>query len=631
MAADVMYFYDALDADTLYLTGDTDNLKLGEGGFTPATFGVDGGAETIDVFCAHTDDTVEAAFDALVKWLARARDRYESGRPRIYLYWEPGTGRTYHRRAAVRSGHVVKRSWASGADRAAQNIWFQITVDHECAEQDEAITLKNLVQNPSFEYDTNADGLADNWSDLGTGAPAFTMATAVSTHGRLAQRVDHDGAAASEGIKSANIAVVTGTAYEYKVDVYHTGSGSAQTCEIELRLTADDSSLDNASSSVAESTWTTVRGTWTSTVTGNIYIDLHNDGNDASLRTRWDKVYLGVQNTYDGSDYDHGMWSDYYVVDNHEDWAWDNTAGAPEGCDEQNSTDRQIVDVTGCLGNVAPGLKVQIQPLTNYQHAVVSLLSHPEADKTFLCLQAEDASLTNASTATVNGASGAGANNCIDMNVAAAIAKHATWYIDEANFLKLQGKRVRVYIVAMPKVGADYDMTWGIGAQDHAQAYAATTPPEEFTAGLSNGKWGLFAGPEFYFPPVPSKSPRDGIVAGLYLIFYAEQAAGNDVYLDRLFLVPTDGFLETEVDGTAVGGAPVQFCNDGVFLFYDGGTDDQEIIYHEIAAVGQLDQYPLEDVLRLWIWMHDDTWSGAGSDDENSYVTIVYRPRFATL
>jgi hypothetical protein len=627
-----MYFKDALDSSTLYLSGDTDNIKLQEGGFIPVTCNVNGGAESIAVFCSgKTDDQVETAYDNVCKWLRRARDRYESGRPRIYLHWEPGTGRTYKRRAAVRSGTIAKVKWESAAARVAGDVPFLITVDHECPEQDEAITLKNLVLNAMFNYDTNNDGLADNWTDLGTGAPAFVMATANKRLGRRAQRVDHSGGAASEGIKSANCAVTDTVVYEYKVDVRHTGSGSAQTVEIEVRNAAGGASVANTSTSLAESTWTTLRGTWTASFTGNIYLDLHNDGDDAAMVTQWDKAYFAVRNTYGGADYDHGMWSDYYVVDNHDDWSWDNAAGGPEGVDEQNSTDRQDLTISGCLGNLPPYLEVWVDPATNFSTTIVGLVSHSEADLLLFSLQAEDATLTNAVAATLAGSSGPAANDCIDMNVAAAMAIHARWYLKENDFLKLCGKRVRAFIIAYPKVAASYDMLWGIGHEDMS-GQVTSTPAEEFTAGLTNVKWSLHAGPELYFPPVPSKTYRDGLVNGLYLDFYAEQAAGNDVYLDCVILVPTDGYWQSDMDLAAVVNGHTRFTNDGIFTVVETGADDKEVLFAAADAHGAgFDSYVLEDVIKLWIWAHDDTWSGAGSEDTDSDVTVVYRPRFATL
>lgn len=55
--------------------------------------------------------------------------------------------------------------------------------------------MANLILNPSFEVDSNADGLADNWAVLKTVAGVPTTSRVAGLFGSYAQRIAYTGAA----------------------------------------------------------------------------------------------------------------------------------------------------------------------------------------------------------------------------------------------------------------------------------------------------------------------------------------------------------------------------------------------------------------------------------------------------
>lgn len=77
--------------------------------------------------------------------------------------------------------------------------------------------ITNLVLNPSFELDTNADGLADNWTEVLT--PSTAIAAQYKIYGRRSQRVI-EAAADQSGIQSDDMTTVVGTRYTASVYLY---------------------------------------------------------------------------------------------------------------------------------------------------------------------------------------------------------------------------------------------------------------------------------------------------------------------------------------------------------------------------------------------------------------------------
>jgi len=65
----------------------------------------------------------------------------------------------------------------------------------------------NALKNPSFEEDSNGDGVADNWAALGS--PVLAMESTIVLHGGKSQKITTD--AASEGIASGTMIAPAGT------------------------------------------------------------------------------------------------------------------------------------------------------------------------------------------------------------------------------------------------------------------------------------------------------------------------------------------------------------------------------------------------------------------------------------
>lgn len=68
--------------------------------------------------------------------------------------------------------------------------------------------LTNELKNPSFEVDSNADGLADNWVKIE--APTYTMESTIVLHGAKSQKIVTANVA-SEGVYQAGLVPPAGT------------------------------------------------------------------------------------------------------------------------------------------------------------------------------------------------------------------------------------------------------------------------------------------------------------------------------------------------------------------------------------------------------------------------------------
>lgn len=75
----------------------------------------------------------------------------------------------------------------------------------------DAPTPGNLLLTPSFEVDSNADGLADSWLPYGSGTYFHLVAAVQSGHGSNAQRIDPDGT--NTAAINQRVAVAAGHSY----------------------------------------------------------------------------------------------------------------------------------------------------------------------------------------------------------------------------------------------------------------------------------------------------------------------------------------------------------------------------------------------------------------------------------
>jgi len=539
-----LYLYDTLTAESLNLSTATATQPfiVSDNGFTPTTGTLQGGRETINLYATATMDVLETALQTLQAWLDIAESYYNAGDHRIYLYCNQ-VNATYTRRALVKGGQIRKTKWTQRCDTSTSTYYMeaQISLERECVELSEALALRNLVLNPSFEYDTDGDSTPDNWTAVGAAALVVT-ASAVAVHGRHVLNLRNNVAVAQAN--SDAITVVASTAYE---TCAYGAVIAGQVLTVTIYDITNAAEIDHYHiTGVGATTFVRAQMEFTTPV-GCVSIRVIVEG-PQSTTNYFDCIYVGLRNTYGGSWWrDHDMWADYNVVNGHDDWEWDNANGTPYGAGaDQNSTHHEIIDILGVAGDLPADIRVRAYQSAglSFDWPRLSFMSLHEASRTFLSLQAESATAHSAPTLrTDGGASGPAANNCYELPVAAAADYFLYWTIYETDALRLAGKMVRIFAIIgnNPSIGATYTVQWGISPSTGAPAEYYTTPT---LANNATVYWNVCPGPTFRFPQCIPWRPSGTDPASSFLYLWASQAAGYNCYIDRIILVPVEGYLE---------------------------------------------------------------------------------------
>lgn len=297
---------------------------------------------TLNVLNCADATAVADAISALRQVLYEAKRRHDLARyphTRTYLRRYPHGGAAADYRTAEVVGGAVERVLAFGQreiemDSADWGAIIQVRIDHRVP-LGVAETLKNLVVNESFEYDTDSNGLANNWTEFGTAGNQKPSITAVSNeYGRYGQTLTLNGNANDTGIKSAAITVTAETQYTLKAWVDATASTTAFRVEVydatnSAYVTTSMLTFALGSAGALQSVnFTTpagcvsveVRAYWSAGINRDVVVV--------------DGIYLGLTGTYAPQG-----WSSYYLIQNHEDGA-------------ANSTDHNWVHVTDIPGDV---------------------------------------------------------------------------------------------------------------------------------------------------------------------------------------------------------------------------------------------------------------------------------------
>ncbi|MBN1483776.1 MAG: hypothetical protein JXA37_03565 [Chloroflexia bacterium] len=628
--SDELYFYDSLTGETLFLSGGVDGFHVAPGGWQPGTCGLDGGTSTVALATYEEDgvvedqDDMEERFSTLALWIERAVARYDQRIGLIYLCYRPD-GRTFTRRAAVTNGSARKVGWKSAARGSIYYFESEATIDHEAPELDGTFELRNMVSNPSFEYDVNGNGIADGWTLSGSGSGSLSTDP---QHGRYCQLLSP--VSAGDYLMCTNFAVSAGQAYEFSFEGWADGPNGIT---ISVRNAATHLELASATGAYGGAGWCRVRGTVT--IPGgvtNVYIRLVAN---SSGSIKLDKVCFGPQHTYGGADCDTGMWSDYFVLYSHDDWEWDNASGTLEGPGaDQNSAHREHLDLLEPIGDLSPALQVHLYQSSGEEiRPRIGLLSSPYADQTWLSFQAESLGVHNAPVLSTDaGASGPASNNCYKLPLTATGQPFLDLFIDEDQALRLAGHQVRLYALLGSDIaaGADYTVQWGISPAETEAPAVYYRADLEYDAGAR--LWALYGGPTIKFPLQPSGIPPDRGIAETTLYLWAKQADGKDVYVDRIVLAPVDAWMDAR--SYTMSSATRYLVVDGpsgrAHEAVTSGGDVDKLDRSALDVEGRLEGYALERMLRLWI----NCWPEAprsGSPERAVQVRVVYRPRYHTL
>jgi len=494
-------------------------------------------------------------------------------------------------------------------------------VAHKCP-LGEVETLKNLVPNESFEYDTDSDGLANNWSEMGTAANQTPAIVAVDNrYGAYGQQLTLTANANGTGVKSGTITVTAETEYhlkawvdpsastkDFRVAVYDV-SNTAEITDSRLAFTAGEAASQETVSftTPAGCVSVEVRAYWLTGLSGDVVVV--------------DGIYLGLK----GSQAPQG-WSSYYSIQNHEDGAG-------------NSTDRNWVQVADVPGDVDAVLENDIKHTASSSAVQTMLCGRRTAEEVWLpvlWLQAEDADSYSGSLDTDAAASGPGSNNCVDWTNTVAANEGWRWQITDTDTLRALRGKYRT-LLRIKKTGSDETLSvqFYVGTTGQPGSMAAS---EIVTETLWDTDFMLMLGPVVTLPVDRPFALYDEDY--VYIGLYAWGTAGNEFRLDAVLLVPVDeelahlpdfedfslGFAAT--DRIIMSGMQDQaLVYDGNEGFYKTPMPHEGLVVHLTPELPQRLTYVLAEYSALTGSQALATWDLA----EPMQITLEYRPRYLSL
>ena len=316
------------------------------------------------------DDDIANNLARLSRLSANAR-RYEIKRDvdKVYLHFELDscTNATYYDVVNIKYSSVALLNYFN---RNAQELVFDglgVEIETRPYGYGDEEELVNQLMTPDFEEDTNSDGLANNWSEIG--APTTTLDTDTYLHGTQSQKVV---ASSTEGLRSNSLNVE----YTYVVGyawVYLT-SGT----DITVTLAGNSSDIDSSDYSDATitmedasgNTWRKIEVSGSRGANATVTMDIESDGTTTSYV---DMCYMsGIQTTkaYSGSlkSTPPTAWSSYYKV----------------GPFEFSGTERYYVDVANIPGDIRAGSITSVGLTTgggSIQGAYIASTSLPAATR----------------------------------------------------------------------------------------------------------------------------------------------------------------------------------------------------------------------------------------------------------
>jgi len=120
---------------------------------------------------------------------------------------------------------------------AATVITLTLRCECEAAWRGTAETLEALVNNGSFEVDSNNDQLADCWTNVGGANTSYELSTTAVAFGKYSQKIVAKAAGGDMGILSDPIPVDASAEYTISAYVYHNGDGAGGSgSPVQLRI-----------------------------------------------------------------------------------------------------------------------------------------------------------------------------------------------------------------------------------------------------------------------------------------------------------------------------------------------------------------------------------------------------------
>lgn len=467
-------------------------------------------------------------------------------------------------------------------------------------------TLRNYCKTPHFLEDTNSDGLADNWTEIGT--PTTTLDTSVYYVGGQSQKVVTD-ASGNDGIESDTMAAGASQPVIASVAIrLESGSPVAMTLygDVSGVLVSVDTDDEPDEQRVGDdgNVWSIyylrdTTGAGDSTVKIQVY-RLYTGPSAATFYV--DRVYCDITADAD-TDPLPVAWSSYKIFTNHYD-------------DDEAHID--YIDVCDIPGDSPADTRLVTAEQTwaatgNPQYWYIACYVNPTLPGRY-----------------VQQESGAGSGDrqysstSVD-DTWTAPASISTYY------KKMKGDHVLLAVIN------DQDTTPG---QLKARIYYGTNAPQYFeTEALTiadNQQWCIEAlGPINMEWPEIIADDDDGLLTSFVTLYAKHDANTANVYVDFLRLMPAGGsFCIAEVD-------PGYLINASIV--FDGGIAENHDIWHVVGAAsrtavgpvtGSLPRFRTSCMNRLQFAVRE--LQSGGDTHETSIgshgdMTIRYRPRTSTL
>lgn len=610
---------------------------IAESGWTPATFlgDLDQGTVTESIellITAATQVGVETAISTLNRLLSEAERRADLSRyPNTQTYLKhrvDAATADYDYRLAEVVGGSAKRVGVVGRRTVcatATEFWAVVvlTVIHRCPFGYYEV-LQNRVVNESFEVDSDADGLADNWEEVGDAAgQTATQAAVDNRYGVWGQRLQYAGVAADVGIKSDAIVVSAETEYVLKVWLDNNNTTRAVTV-----LAYDETGGAVIAASAVSFTAgeaPSLKSATFSTPAGCVSVTVRATVATADAAGDWtiDAVYLS-ETVPSGAPTLCAApqgWSSYYSLVNHDDGP-------------ANSTHRNWLLVADVPGDVEALLENQVQILDDDGSSFLSPFlccrrvgadvfrgADASAAQSLFWLQAENGTPSAGFALDTDAdASGPAADNCRDQTMAVAYGDYLYWEIVVGAAAEIAG----VYrpILFCKRTGAAVTLT------AYLALFSQGIQTDEVTEAIGTA----FQAVRFGLLRIPAKRPSELYPERALVVLYPKGSATEEIRFDGLLLMQCEDEFGEIPDVTAF--ATTVQAGDAYWMSgeqhqalldtgtYVGPVVEDGLVCHLTPHMPQRLTYLfLEESSGTELWLKDVAFP----------VELTYRPRYRSL
>jgi hypothetical protein len=539
-----------------------------------------------------TDDAVIntlIGFNRLVRQARRYQTDHDVDPVYLHIKLDSLTNTTYYDVVDVKYNTLALLSYMN---RTQQELifddGFSIEVETDPYGYGDEVTLANELANPGFQEDSDDDGLADLWSEVGT--PSATSIN-TSTYRVTNQAQSFTTDAASEGVESASLATDAAArdfiAYAW---VYLTGSG---TVTLTARNHTDSTSIDTDTTTV-EDTWTrlSVTGSMPASKAGRLRITATSGVTVVVDQCYWE---FGATTIPVG-------WASCRYVKSHQD---------------DDEGDINYIDIADIPGDV-PAQTIMTYN-NNYDSGTSRLYtvftSVREREDQFIDNILSDADVTTwggSTSVTTDADYVDGQYTTVTLAARSSWTIAARWAIDPGDISEWGGKYMAL-LCSRSSISADFDLRL---MQRLGVLTSIATYPKVAGSGARITELGIITMPPSY--PTMSGNPQTFSVDLQYM-----HAAGATLAVDCLALIPMDQYRITHMThfGSVYGQDIVDDGVGGWIYGEDSGSGRAFAVY--LGLGDNIVLKPGAESRMFFVPRGTEVWDA----QRTLSVEIVYRPR----